>query len=108
MIRAFAAFKNSNKKGQVMYILTDGEFDTSRYVFRSVGGKQLQGTEAVIEWLRDNNPDIKGVDKAGKPFTNKFVHVYVIVLGDTPSPEVEESMKLIAKENGGEYKFVPR
>jgi hypothetical protein len=108
MIRAFAAFRSSNKKGQVMYILTDGEFDMSKYVFTSVGGKKLQGTEAVIEWLRENNPDIKGVDKAGKPFTNKFVHVYVIILGDTPSPEVEESMKTIAKENGGEYKFVPR
>jgi hypothetical protein len=108
MIRAFNAFKNSNKKGQVMYILTDGDFDSSKYAYTAKNGQKLQGTPAVIEWLRENNPDIKGVDKAGKPFTNKFVHVYVIILGDTPSSEVEESMKTIAKENSGEYKFVPR
>jgi len=108
MIRAFSAFKSSNKKGQVMYILTDGEFDMSRYRFTSASGKKLLGTEAVIEWLRENNPDINRVDKAGKAFKDKFVHVYVIILGDTPSHEVEESMRLIARENGGEYKFVPR
>jgi hypothetical protein len=94
MIRAFKAFQNApDKRGRVMYILTDGEFDTSGYRYKSASGKELMGTEAVIAWLRDNNKD-------------GSVHVYPIILGLQPSPQIEEKMKTIAKENGGEYKYV--
>lgn len=94
MIAALRAFRtNPDKRGQVMYILTDGQFESSGFIYKS-GGKNLIGTEAVIAWLRENNKD-------------GFMHVFPIILGPPPDAHVEESMKTIANENGGKYKYVP-
>jgi hypothetical protein len=79
---AFKAFKAvQDQRGKMLYMLTDGEFDT--------------GSEAVIQWLRDNNKD-------------KTVHVYPLIIGDKPDEKTEQVMQTIAKENGGEYKYVAR
>ena len=86
--KAFRAVPNEVGKGKLMYVLTDGDFDTSAYKY-----KGLVGNEAVLTWLRDNN-------------TDKMVHVYPIILGEKPGKETEESMRKIASENGGEYRFV--
>ncbi len=88
---AFKAFKGApDNRGRIMYLLTDGEFDSSGETYQN-----LSGTEAVLAWLRDNNRD-------------KAVHIYPIILGNKPSEEVEASMKKLAAENGGEYTFVER
>jgi hypothetical protein len=88
--KAFRAAPNKEGEGKLMYLLTDGDFDTSGYKY-----KGLMGNEAVVVWLRDNNAD-------------KTVHVTPIILGEKPSQETEESMRKIATENGGEYRFVER
>jgi hypothetical protein len=94
LIAAFRAFKNApDNRGRVMYILTDGEFDTSGYQYNRRDGAQLFGNDAVLAYLRENNRD-------------KSVHVYPIILGDQPTARAEETMRTIAKENGGQYKYV--
>jgi hypothetical protein len=94
MIAALNAFRNAtDKRGQLLYILTDGQFEASGYQYKTTGGAKLTGSEAVVAWLRENNKDT-------------FMHVYLIVLGDKPEPRTEQVMNLIAKENGGEAKFV--
>lgn len=90
---ALRAMKASAGGGaNLVYLLTDGDFDQSSFVYKS-GGRTLTGTEAVIAWLRENNKD-------------GFLHVSPIVLGPAPEPRVEEMMRTIAKENGGEYRYV--
>ncbi|MEI7837067.1 MAG: vWA domain-containing protein [Planctomycetota bacterium] len=88
--KSFRAAPNEVGKGKLMYVLTDGDFDTSAYKY-----KGMVGNDAVTQWLRDNNGD-------------KMVHVYPIILGEKPGKETEESMRKIASENGGEYRFVER
>jgi hypothetical protein len=51
------------------------------------------GNQAVIHWLRANN-------------RNGGVHVYPIILGPRPSSDTEASVKLLAEENGGRYRYV--
>lgn len=91
---AFRAFRNTpDKRGKLCYILTDGEFDSSGYQYKGVGGKMLMGNEAVNAWLRATNKD-------------RSVHMYPIILGPPPSADTEVSMKQMATENGGRYKYV--
>lgn len=89
-LKAIRGVPNRPGAGKVLYLLTDGDFDTTTYKY-----KGLVGNDAVIAWLRDNN-------------TGKMVHVYPIILGDKPAKETEDSMRKIASENGGEYRFVER
>jgi len=90
---AFKAFRAApNKPGRLLYLLTDGDFETSGYEYRR-GGQVLRGNEAVVAWLRDNNAD-------------KAVQVNVVIVGDKPSAETEASMRTIAGQNGGVYHFV--
>lgn len=86
--RAFKSLPNEPGKGKLLYVLTDGDFDTTAYKY-----KGLVGNDAVIAWLRDSNVD-------------HSVHVYPIILGDKPTKETEDSMRKIAAENGGEYRYV--
>ena len=91
---AFRAFRNTpDNRGKLLYLLTDGEFDSSGYQYRGPDGKPLMGNQAVIHWLRANNKT------AG-------VHVCPIILGSRPSADTEASLKLLAEENGGRYKYV--
>jgi hypothetical protein len=91
---AFRAFRNTpDKRGKLCYILTDGEFDSSGYQYKGVGGKVLMGNEAVNAWLVANNKD-------------RSVHMYPIILGPPPSAETEASMKKMAEDGKGRYKYV--
>ncbi|MCY2924603.1 MAG: hypothetical protein NT031_04060, partial [Planctomycetota bacterium] len=93
VIPAFEAFKAvPDKPGQrkVLFILSDGDFDSEGCLYNRMGRQHV-----VLEWLRKNNAD-------------KAVHVYPIILGEKPCKETEEAMKTIASENGGEYRFVER
>ncbi|MCY2924473.1 MAG: VWA domain-containing protein [Planctomycetota bacterium] len=88
--KAFRAVPARSGDGKVLYLLTDGDFDTSNYKY-----KGLAGNHAVATWLRDNNGD-------------RSVHVYPIIMGERPDDKTVESMRKIASENGGEYHFVER
>jgi hypothetical protein len=91
---AFRAFRNTpDNRAKVLFLLTDGEFDSSGYEYRGRDGKPLMGNQAVIQWLHANNKD------AG-------VLVYPIIVGPKPSADTEASMKLLAKENNGRYRYV--
>jgi hypothetical protein len=91
---AFRAFRNTpDYRGKVLFLLTDGEFDSNGYEYRGRDGKPLMGNQAVIQWLRANN-------KSGG------VHVYPIIMGPKPSADTEASLKLLAKENNGCYTYV--
>jgi hypothetical protein len=83
----------------VLFLVTDGLFDSSGYKYKAKDGQESLGSDAVIGWMRDNNPR----DKNDEP----FVHVYpIIVSSDKPDAETENVMKTIAKENGGKARFV--
>ncbi|MCY2931126.1 MAG: VWA domain-containing protein [Planctomycetota bacterium] len=88
--KAMQSLPNEAGKNKLMYVLTDGDFDTTAFKY-----KGLVGNDAVIAWLRDHN-------------TDKMIHVYPIILGDKPAKETEDSMRKIASENGGEYRYVER
>lgn len=91
---AFRAFRNTpDKRGKLCYILTDGEFDSSGFQYKGPGGTVLMGNEAVAAWLRATNKD-------------RSVHLYPIILGPPPSAETEKSIKMLAEENKGRYKYV--
>jgi hypothetical protein len=91
---AFRAFRNTPyDRGKVLFLLTDGEFDSSGYEYRGQNGKPLMGNQAVIQWLRANN-------KSGG------VHVYPIIIGPKPGADTEASLRLLAKENNGCYTYV--
>jgi hypothetical protein len=92
---AFRAFRNTpDNRGKLLYLLTDGEFDSSGYQYRGPDGKPLMGNQAVIGWLHDNNKTAR-------------VHVCPIILGPRPSVDTEASIQRLADENGGRYKYVP-
>jgi hypothetical protein len=91
---AFRAFRSTpDSRGKLLYLLTDGEFDSSGYQYRGPDGRPLMGNQAVIGWLHDNNKTAR-------------VHVCPIILGPRPSADTEASLKLLAEENGGRYKYV--
>jgi hypothetical protein len=90
---ALRAFRNNQDTVRnTLFVVTDGEFDSSGYQFREAGGKVLVGNEAVIAWLRANNKD-------------KSLHVCPIIFGTPPSAATEASMKVLGAENGGRYKY---
>ena len=88
--RALAGAKAS--EGKLLYLLTDGDFESSGHEYPS-GGRVLRGNEAVVAWLRDHN-------------ANQAVQVNVIIVGDKPSGDTEACMRAIAKDNRGLYHYV--
>jgi tetratricopeptide (TPR) repeat protein len=62
--RAFQVLNDAdaNKPGLLIYLLSDGDFagfsGGSKYT--TAYGATLSGNEAVIQWLRDNNPEYAG------------------------------------------------
>jgi hypothetical protein len=92
---AFKALRAGDDRDKVLYLVSDGEFDTSGYTFKGADGTDLGGTEAVMAWLRANNKD-------------HAVRVCPVVIGQKPDERGEQGLKTIAKENGGEYRFVQR
>jgi DNA-directed RNA polymerase subunit RPC12/RpoP len=91
---AFRTLRNTPyDRGKVLFLLTDGEFDSSGYEYRGPDGRPLVGNQAVIQWLRANN-------KSGG------VHVYPIIMGPRPSADIDASLEFLAQENNGRHKYV--
>ena len=97
--RAFTVLKYADRRrpGKLVYLLSDGDFSgvTGGSTYQSADGKQLQGNEAVKQWLRENN-----VKKKGEfIYINTFLYL-------SRDDAAEKVMKAIAHENSGRYKFV--
>jgi hypothetical protein len=98
LVRAFQVYESApagaggKREGKTMFLLTDGEFETSGYVYKGADGKELGGSEAVLAWLKEHNKD-------------KSVHVFTIVVGPPPSEDAAKVLGDIAEQNGGKYKF---
>ncbi len=77
--RAFAVLKMANRKypGKLIYLLTDGVFPDNK---------------AALQEIRKLN-------------RQKEIHINTLLYGNRP-PVAEKVMRMIAKENGGEYKYV--
>lgn len=98
--RAFQVLKQADarKTGRVIYLLSDGDFagmsGGSQYM--AADGRVLNGNEAVIQWLWDNNP---------KDEKNGRVHVSTLLYlsGDK---EAKKIMETIAKDSGGRFKLI--
>jgi hypothetical protein len=92
--RAFAVLSNTGKlPGRLIYLLSDGNFAgvSGGSTYQS-GGRLLQGDDAVVQWLRDNNK-------------NRQVHVNTYLYG-FDDPREAEVLKKIAAENGGKYEHI--
>jgi len=100
LVRAFQVLKygDARKRGRLVYLISDGDFaglaGGSRYT--TAGGKKLDGNEAVLQWLRDNNP---------KKERKGLAHINTYLFGE-PEEEAVKVMKAIAAENGGCFKHV--
>ena len=96
LARAFELFKQlpDDRKGRLIYVLTDGEFDIGDYVYKTAGGRELTGNEAVLAWLRDHN---KGT---------RQVQVNPILYNFKGMQQTVDSMRQIAKENRGDFKII--
>ena len=97
--RAFSILKYADprKDGRIIYLVSDGDFAglTGGSQYTSAAGKKFRGGQAVIEWLRDNNP------KKGKPG-----HVYInTYLYNGVGPAAEKAMRTIAEENDGRFRI---
>jgi len=93
--RAFEVLKYAdiNKPGRLIYLLSDGDFagisGGSKY-------KNLNGNEAIIQWLRDNNTSQR---QAELVHINTFLYL-------SKDIEAQNVMKTIAKENSGHFKAI--
>ena len=80
--------------GGLVYLVTDGDFHgvTGGSTYRTPQGQVLRGNEAVLQWLRENNP-------------KKHVRVNTLLLshGHESGKAVLET---IARDNGGAFKRV--
>jgi len=98
--RAFQVLKDTDasKPGRLIYLLSNGDFagKSSGSEYTSADGKVLKGNEAVIQWLRDNNP---------KDEKKGLMHVYTF-LYLSKDEEAKKLMETIAKENGGRFKLI--
>lgn len=98
--RAFQILKYADprKTGRLIYLVSDGEFaglsGGSRYT--AANGKTLRGNQAVIQWLRENNP---------KEQEKGLVHINTFLFGNRDE-EAKKVMQTIAKKNGGRFKLI--
>jgi len=93
--RAFQLLKYADPRwpGRLIYLLSDGDFAGIS------GGSTyngLSGNEAVVQWLRDNNPK---EEAKGLVHVNTFLYL-------NKDAEPIKVMKTIAKENGGRFKLI--
>jgi hypothetical protein len=86
------------KPGRVIYLLSDGDFAgmSGGSTYTAADGRVLNGNEAVIQWLWDNNP------KEGK--TGR-VHVSTL-LYLSRDEEAIKVMETISKDSGGRFKLI--
>jgi len=94
--RAFAVLKDADRtgRGKIIYLLTDGDFSgvTGGSIHRTKDGRKLNGNEAVVEWLRENNA--KGE-----------VQVYTRLFRQN-DPAARKVLQTIAELNHGRFKYV--
>lgn len=93
--RAFQILKfaDARRPGRLIYLLSDGDFAGIS------GGSTyngLSGNDAVVQWLRDNNPK---EEAKGLVHVNTFLYL-------NKDPEPIKVMETIAKENGGRFKLI--
>ena len=75
--RAFAVLRNARKRGKIIHLLTDGRFSDNEKVFATIA----------------------------KLNHDKSVRINTTLYGNRP-PEADQTLRKIAKENGGQYRFV--
>ncbi len=98
--RAMQLLKSANPRepGRLIFLLSDGDFagidGGSRYT--TFDGKTFTGNQAVIQWLRDNNPK---EEKKGRVHVCTFLYL-------NREPEPIRVMETIAKENAGRFKLI--
>jgi DNA-directed RNA polymerase subunit RPC12/RpoP/Mg-chelatase subunit ChlD len=98
--RAFQLLKyaEASKPGRLVYLLSDGDFAgiSGGSEYTGADGRVLNGNEAAIQWLRDNNPKD---EKKGLVHVNTFLYL-------SKDEEARKVMETIAKENGGRFKLI--
>ncbi len=85
------------KPGRVIYLLSDGDFASMSGSLRytTPDGNTFGGNEAVIQWLRDNNPkDEKGL-----------IHVNTLLHLNSNKADIDV-MSTIAKDSAGKFKLI--
>jgi DNA-directed RNA polymerase subunit RPC12/RpoP len=92
--RAFEVLKHARQPGKLIYLLTDGDFAglTGGSAYRRPDGRVLNGNEAVVQWLRDNN-------------ANHDVLINTLLLHGTDQT-ARGVLETIARENGGRFKQI--
>ena len=82
----------------MIYLISDGDFQglTGGSRYTSADGKELRGNEAMLQWLRDNNPKQLGKGR---------VRICTFLFGEADEGAVK-LMKTIAEESGGWYKRI--
>jgi hypothetical protein len=99
--RAFQVLKQAaaNKPGRVIYLLSDGDFAgmSGGSQYKATDGRVLNGNEAVIQWLRENNPKD---EKTGRVRVNTILYL-------NKDEDAIKVMDTIAKENAGRFKLIP-
>jgi hypothetical protein len=93
--RAFAVLSTRPAgESKLIYLVSDGDFSGlsggSRY--RAADGRMLDGNEAVLQWLADNNKGPK-------------VHIKTVLLHSADASAVKV-LKEIAQSNGGRFKYI--
>ena len=98
--RAFLLLKyaEASKPGRLVYLLSDGDFAgiSGGSEYTGADGRVLNGNEAAIQWLRDNNPK---EEKKGLVHVNTFLYL-------SKDEEARKVMETIAKENSGRFKLI--
>jgi DNA-directed RNA polymerase subunit RPC12/RpoP len=96
--RAFEVLRyaDASKPGRLVYLLSDGDFAgmSGGSAYTAADGRTLNGNEAVIQWLRENNPRDEAKGRV-------HVHTFLYLSKDEEAMKV---MRTIAKENGGWFK----
>jgi len=98
--RAFQVLKfaDPTKPGRVIYLLSDGDFAgiAGGSQYKAADGRVLNGNEAVIQWLRENN--LKD-EKNGRVRVNTILYL-------NKDEDAKKVMDTIAKESGGRFKLI--
>jgi len=98
--RAMTAMKYGDPRmaGRVIYLLSDGDFAgmSGGSTYTDKDGNSYRGNEAVIHWLRDNNPK---QDKNGRVKINTLLYL-------SQDEEAMKVMKTISEESGGTFTLI--
>ncbi|MCD6303876.1 MAG: hypothetical protein J7M21_02820, partial [Planctomycetes bacterium] len=83
-----------SRPGKLIYLLSDGDFAgvTGGSIYQTDDGRTLQGNEAVVQWLRDNN-------KKKDVYVNTFLYL-------SKQESAIKVMQKVAQENGGRFKQI--